>query len=413
MEAMKKILSLTAANDLSVTEVPFFVFLTLILGGFSIFAIFTSPALNQNPLTLALFCVLMLAHIAGYWVSPRFAASTRSIVIYLLVQYLAAFVIGLIARSNSLTIGDFMALVGITAGLLKLSPWGIAGIATVLALSLVSFGIQEGWASALQWSIYSIPSAVFTILYVILYMRQVEARGQAQELAKELEAANRHLAAYAAQVEDLTLANERQRMARELHDTLSQGLAGVILKLEAADAHLQNSRPERARAILEGTMTQARATLSDARRAIDDLRLGSAQSASLRDALRAEVSRFSEATALPCELEIDLEKEIPSSLREPVVRTVSEALTNVARHARASHVQVCLTSQGGSLEVCVQDDGTGFDPQSAAGQSGHYGLLGMRERARLAGGSLEIKSQPGAGARVCLSLPLKEQEKTA
>jgi len=92
------------------------------------------------------------------------------------------------------------------------------------------------------------------------------------ELLAELESANRQLTEYAARVEDLTIAAERQRMARELHDTLSQGLAGLILQLEAADAHLAADRPERARGILEQSMEKARGTLKEARQVIDDLR---------------------------------------------------------------------------------------------------------------------------------------------
>ena len=113
---------------------------------------------------------------------------------------------------------------------------------------------------------------IFVVIYVTLYVRQMEAREKAQALAVELETANRQLTDYAARVEDLTIANERQRMARELHDTLSQGLAGLILQLEAAQAHLGQDHPAKAREIITDAMGQARRTLSEARRAIDDLR---------------------------------------------------------------------------------------------------------------------------------------------
>src|SRR5690606_37880015 len=89
----------------------------------------------------------------------------------------------------------------------------------------------------------------------------------------ELETAHRQLAAYAAQVESLTLSNERQRMARELHDTLSQGVAALVLQLEAANAHLQNGRHDRAAGIIDLSLRRARNTLAESRAAIDDLRL--------------------------------------------------------------------------------------------------------------------------------------------
>jgi NarL family two-component system sensor histidine kinase YdfH len=100
----------------------------------------------------------------------------------------------------------------------------------------------------------------------------VDAREQVQEIAAELEKANQQLSQYAAQVEDLTISNERQRMARELHDTLSQGLTGIILQLEAIEAHLSNERIDKAKAIVSNAKLQARAALADARNAIDDLR---------------------------------------------------------------------------------------------------------------------------------------------
>ena len=241
-------------------------------------------------------------------------------------------------------------------------------------------------------------------IYVVLYTRQAQAREQAQSLLVELEAANRQLADYAAQVEDLTIASERQRMARQLHDTLSQGLAGVILQLEAADAHLTMGRPERAQGILQQTMGQARATLSDARRAIGDLRQVQNGPEDLVEALRDEVDHFTRATGIPCELEIDLAEAVPPALGETVLRSVSESLSNIARHANAHRACLRLSSLDGQLLVEVRDDGGGFDPLAV--QAGHYGLLGMRERARLVGGSMEIDSAPGAGTVITLHLPL-------
>lgn len=145
----------------------------------------------------------------------------------------------------------------------------------------------------------TIPIVVFVILFISLYMRQNEAREQAQSLATELESANRQLTEYASQVEELTLAAERQRLARELHDTLSQGLTGLVLQLEAVKAHLESGRGERAVAIIEQSLARARSTLADSRSAIDDLR---AVPAGLPEAMRAKAERFTQATGIPCEL---------------------------------------------------------------------------------------------------------------
>jgi NarL family two-component system sensor histidine kinase YdfH len=272
----------------------------------------------------------------------------------------------------------------------------------LLVVSLMQF---SGWASSIKvlWTI--IPMTIFVVIYVALYMRQHEAREQAQILAAKLETANRQLSEYAAQVEDLTIANERQRMARELHDTLSQGLAGIILQLEAIEAHLGSNRPEKAKTIVGNTMLQARATLSDARAAIDDLRNSSADD--LDSALRLEISRFTSATGIPCDYRADPIKSLPDTVRETLIRAVSEGLTNIARHAQAQRagIEVRVVDQKRkNLSITIQDDGQGFDASEIP--SGHYGLLGIRERVRLAKGSFDIHSEAGVGTTLKIKIPL-------
>jgi len=250
----------------------------------------------------------------------------------------------------------------------------------------------------------TVPTIIFIAIYVILYTRQAEANTLAQGLLRELEAANRQLTEYAARVEDLTIAEERQRMARELHDTLSQGLAGLILQLEAVDAHLAGSRAERARSILEQSMQTARATLAEARAAIDNLRQPAEHD--LVMAVLQEAERFTRAAGIACEPQIDVRVEVPEQAAEPAIRAVTEGLTNIARHARASRVTLRLTALEKSLEIEICDDGIGFDPEAV--QAGHYGLLGMRERVRLAGGSFDVDSKPGEGTRIGITFPLQE-----
>ena len=155
-------------------------------------------------------------------------------------------------------------------------------------------------------------------------------------------------------------------------------------------------------------MEQARATLANARRAIGDLRSSVGSSVlGLEQALRAEVKRFEQATGLPCELEVQLNSELPDPIVETGMRIVSEALTNVARHAQASHAWVRV--EGNAAQVCleIRDDGQGFDLEAI--EAGHYGLLGMRERARLVGGTLDVVSEKGGGAAIKVCLPLSKR----
>ncbi|HLB50215.1 MAG TPA: sensor histidine kinase [Anaerolineales bacterium] len=393
-------------TDADLREVrPFFILVMLVLAGIYAFAVYSTPDLRA-PIRLIPFTAIMLIHAALHWISPRFTTGQlRPAIVYLTIQGVLAFALNLLAHNLSIAFGLYAALIGEAVGALRDRRLAAGAIATYLALGSINFVLGAGWGSLSSWFFAALPMTLFVVIYVVLYQRQAEARERAQALLAELETAHRQLVEYAAQVEDLTLANERQRMARELHDTLAQGLAGLILQLEAANSHLTSNRFDRAQMILQQAMARARATLADSRRAIDDLRTGAGRDAA--EAIRVEVSRFTEATGIPCSLDLTLLPALPDSIREHALRAISEGLNNVARHAKAKEASVRVGSSNGWLEIEVRDDGVGFDPVAAKQQSGHYGLLGMRERARLAGGALEIDSARGSGTTLKLRLPVK------
>jgi two-component system, NarL family, sensor histidine kinase YdfH len=382
---------------------PFFLIVMAVLAFLYGVAVYGSPPLRA-PARLIPFTVLMLAHAALHWFSPRLASTSRWSILYLAVQGALAFVLTLLANNTAMILGLYIGLIGEAIGILRNARLSAVAVIVYLGLATINFVSISGWQGLLLWALATALMAFFVVAYVSLYSRQVEARDRAQALLSELETAHKELAEYAARVEDLTLAAERQRMARELHDTLSQGLAGLILQLEAANSHLTSGRTERAQAILQQAMARARDTLADARRAIGDLRQGAAIHEDLTEAVREEADHFATATGIPCTLDLD-SPPLPDDIREHALRVVSEGLTNVARHAQASQVWIRLASSDDGLEVEVRDDGVGFDPAVAAAQSGHYGLLGMRERARLAGGTLVVESAPGKGTVLRLCVP--------
>jgi len=203
-------------------------------------------------------------------------------------------------------------------------------------------------------------------------------------------------------VEDLTIANERQRMARELHDTLSQGLAGLILQLEAAEAHLHNNRNEKAQSIIGNAMEQARVTLADARLAIDNLRQPSLDD--LDAAIRHEIDHFKDATGISIHYHSDQTPSLPDTTQETLIRALAESLSNIAQHAKAQNVEVNVRMKDKSLLLTIQDDGQGFDAASIP--SGHYGILGIKERVRLANGKFELQSESGKGSILKIKVPL-------
>ena len=215
--------------------------------------------------------------------------------------------------------------------------------------------------------------------------------------------AHTQLAEYAQQVETLTLETERQRMARELHDTLAGGLAGLVLQLEALEASLERDKFAQAVQIAGQAKDRARVTLAAARRAIDDLR---ANDLTLPEAINREVQRFTTATGIPCALDMPPQLNLSPAIGAHLVRCVSEGLANIAHHAQATEVRVTLKAAEGLLRAEIRDNGRGFDTDSHI-PGGHFGLIGLRERARLAGGELALTSTPGAGTTLAMSVPLK------
>jgi NarL family two-component system sensor histidine kinase YdfH len=382
----------------------FFVFMTIIMALMFYVSLIENPDLRTSWLVIP-FTGLLTIHIILHWNVNRILKYPNQIRWYLIGQGLLAFVIVNLSRNIGMVFALYMALIGETIGILRANRWSLLTIIYYLVLSIFNIFLFTNLNNAITWLSTSIPIAIFVSLFVALYNRQNEAREQAQALAADLEAANRQLSEYAAQVEDLSIANERQRMARELHDTLSQGLAGLILQLEAADAHLTNNHSNKARAIVTDAMEQARVTLADARNAIDDLRQSPVDD--LDSALRLEISRFSNATGIPIIFHADQVPPLPDPVTETVIRSVTEALTNVANHAKAQNVEVNARMKDKSLLVTIQDDGQGFD--ASAIPSGHYGILGIKERVRLVNGSFEIQSENGKGTQMKIEIPIRAE----
>ncbi len=222
----------------------------------------------------------------------------------------------------------------------------------------------------------------------------------------------------AAQVR-LAQVEERNRLAREIHDTVAQKLAGLALRLEAADAFMSHE-PERARSAVQEAIDLTHTALDDVRRSVMDLRAAPLEGLPLGEALRRLLDTFARESGVHARLQSNgPDPALPPRLEEGIFRIVQESLTNVARHARAHSVVVRLSIDGPAgqippqvLHVSVEDDGRGLAPgygNDPAGRAagGHFGLLGMRERARLLGGTLSIASEIGKGTRIELVLPLE------
>lgn len=400
---MKKITAILQSDELAEVR-PFYLIITFTLLTTSALTLFEPP--NPMPLSrLPLFAGLMVLHLALHWSSSYAAVHTRWRIPYLLGQGALALALVAVSRRPELALTLFAALMTETLGLFGLSRLAVAGAAGYIGLTAVSFFMLGGVSLFMEWLSPAVSTMFLLFIFIVMYRRQSEAREQSQQLLVELEVTNRQLADYAAQVETLTLAAERQRMARELHDTLAQGVAGLVLQLEAANNHLENGRSTRAQTIIQQSMKRARTTLADARAAIDDLRL---DNRSLTEAVQWHADRFTQATGIPCHLTLNLaaEPEVPPPIVDHADRMISESLTNITRHAQANNVWLTVGQTAEQITIEVRDDGVGFDVETAV-RAGHYGLLGMRERARLVNGTFAINSESEKGTHLSLTLPLE------
>ncbi len=213
----------------------------------------------------------------------------------------------------------------------------------------------------------------------------------------------------------LATIEERNRLAREIHDTLSQGLAAITLQLETADA-LVMTRPERAQDAVRRALSLARGNLEEARRSMADLRTAYLHNRTLPEALSTLAREMAQET-IEIEFHYAPTANFPvlqQRLETAIYRIAQEALANACKHADPSHIALTLEIEDNELCLTVQDDGSGFQPdevtkEAGASGSGHFGLIGISERVKLLGGELCIQSEPGAGTCLYVCIPLEER----
>ncbi len=201
---------------------------------------------------------------------------------------------------------------------------------------------------------------------------------------------------------------ERGRLAREIHDTLGQNLAAITLHLETADALLEASADqETIWTTIHKALDLSRSGLQEARRSVLDLRAAALQGRSLAEAVRELLAAFQDRTGIKVTYqEAGASHPLPVRLALAAYRIIQEGLANIEKHAGATHARLELSVTPGLLRLLLVDDGRGFDPDAIP--EGHYGLIGINERVRLLAGRLDLQSNPGAGTRLEVVLPLED-----
>jgi len=252
---------------------------------------------------------------------------------------------------------------------------------------------------------HSIPVLIIITIairvYSTIFFKQVKLRIQTQKVLKELELTYE-------KVEELTLVNERQRMARDLHDTLSQGLAGIIMQLEAVDANLNNNNVKRAQEIVQKSMGYARETLSDSRLVIDDLRFKVNPDIDFIKAVETEIASFKSLSKTSITADIRIESQIPLNILKHILYIVREALNNIAKHAKAKNAVVEIIESHNQININIIDDGAGFEVKFLDKLFGHYGIVGITERIKAIHGVIKIESKRKSGTSLIIIIPIEK-----
>ncbi|MDD5370019.1 MAG: sensor histidine kinase [Anaerolineaceae bacterium] len=273
----------------------------------------------------------------------------------------------------------------------------LLSLAAVDMTLIASIGSSSEMRLGPGLSIVFFRTLIFLLIGYTINRLAAELRMQNSRLAQ----ANQQLASNANTVEQLTISRERNRMARELHDTLAHSLSAVAVQLEAASA-LWESDGQQARAMVDRSLHLTRDGLNEARRAIQALRTAPLEDLGLNLALRTLA--LSEAERGGYAVQLDLPDEMPRidpGAEHSLYRIAEEALRNAAWHSSAAHVSLRMALTAGLLEMTIEDDGCGF-VDGAVLQAEHYGLRGMRERAEALGAEFKIITKPDQGTSIHL-----------
>jgi signal transduction histidine kinase len=358
---------------------------------------------------LAVFAAAWLLLMYTLW-PPRWRQRTGAMVVYFA---------GMLALATVLTTRSWFFVAFAVTGLIQpffLFPTALAFIA-MAATSVVIYtapaGFPEPTVQAVSgWIFIIVLQTGLTGYFSFMGMKLMQEDKQRRELLERLEAAleeNAGLhAQLLAQAREAGVLDERQRMAREIHDTLAQGLTGIITQLEATER--AGRRPEQWRRHLDQARALARESLAEARRSVQALRPEPLE-AGLPDAIAHMARRWSETSAVELSFATTGEpRPLLAELEMTLFRVAQEALANVAKHAAATKVGLTLSYMDDAVLLDVRDDGVGFTP-APAGRNGHagdgqgFGLDAMRQRLWRVAGSLEIETAPGEGTAVNARVP--------
>jgi len=258
---------------------------------------------------------------------------------------------------------------------------------------------EKGWVFWLTMTVLNTGYCLLFSGYARQVQRAETVRQHNRHLLGDLQVAHRRLQGYALQVEGLAAERERSRLARELHDSVTQTVFSMNLTVQSARLLLARE-PDRATGQFERLEELAANAMGEIQALVSQLRPRSLAEEGISTALRRLAAERQARDGLQVTLDVAGERALPDAVAAGLYRIAQEALANVVKHSGTHAATVRLNLAGGASFLEVEDGGLGFDPQVALGQRGHLGLAGMDERAREIGWSLSIESRPGCGTRI-------------
>ncbi len=281
---------------------------------------------------------------------------------------------------------------------------GYAWVGTFAAVTVVVFWlVGRGEPGLFFTALIYIAGYFFFVAFATQTALAQAAQAESQQLLRELHEAHTRLQTYAAQVETLAVAEERNRLAREMHDTLGHRLTVVAVQLEAV-IRLIVTDPERATAMARAAREEVRTALAELRQTVAALRTPLQADLPLEPALRRLAAEFETATGLPVTLHLPAALPVlPATYRLALYRAAQEGLTNMQKHAAATQTWLTLTATDGQVSLSIADDGRG----PATDAVGGFGLRGLRERADYLGDTVTLRPGPQGGTELVMTLPLE------
>ena len=241
-----------------------------------------------------------------------------------------------------------------------------------------------------------------TLLFILLLVNALLAERQSRE---KLLIANEQLRQYALRIEDQATLQERNRIAREIHDALGHTLTAQSIQLENALLFLPPDA-EKSKSFLQESQQLGARALQEVRRSIATLRSNPLQGRPLNDAIAVLIKEFQSATRIVPTVTLLVSQSIPTEISTAIYRILQESLTNISKHSAATQVSIDLQQHRDTIRLQIMDNGQGFDP---ARNTTGFGLQGMRERTAALGGQLLLDSQPNQGCYITVSIPLLKQ----